>query len=169
MCPADLAELKPGIIVLNLSAWGHAGPWRQRRGFDHLVQMASGIADDGARVLGRDEPRSLPARALDHGAGWLGAFGVITALRRALVEGGSWQVRVSLAGTAAWLDDLGRVVPGSAEAGNPTMVEVADLLTETDSQFGLVKHIRVPGDLPGAPPRWTHGPHLAGSDPAAWW
>jgi len=167
--PADLAALKPGIIVLNLSAWGHAGPWRDRRGFDSLVQMASGIADDGARVLGVDEPRPLPAQALDHGTGWLGAFGIITALRRALVEGGSWQVRVSLAGTAAWLDDLGRVVPAGTEPASPTIEDVADLLTETESRFGLIGHVKVPGDLPGAPPHWTHGPHQPGSDPAAWW
>ena len=156
-------------MVLNLSAYGHTGPWRDRRGFDSLVQMASGIADDGARVLGVDEPRPLPAQALDHGSGWLGAFGVLTALRRSLVEGGSWQVRVALAATAAWLDDLGRVASSTREAPDPTAEDVADLLTETDSQFGRVRHVRVPGELPGAPPRWCDGPHLAGSDPAAWW
>ena len=165
--PADLAAIKPGIIALSLSAWGHAGPWRDRRGFDSLVQMASGIADDGARVIGVDEPRPLPAQALDHGTGWLGAFGIITALRRALVEGGSWQVRVSLAGTASWLDDLGRL--STPEAANPAPAGLEDLFTETESQFGRIKHVKVPGDLPGAPPHWTHGPHQPGSDPAAWW
>jgi crotonobetainyl-CoA:carnitine CoA-transferase CaiB-like acyl-CoA transferase len=167
--PADLAKLRPGIITLDLSAYGHSGPWRDRRGFDSLVQMACGIADDGARVLGVEEPRPLPAQALDHGTGWLGAFGIITALRRSLAEGGSWQLRVALARTAAWLDDLGRTLATRPEAPDPGPEEVADLLAETQSQIGLVRHVSVPGDLPGAPPRWSHGPHIAGSDPAVWW
>lgn len=162
----ELAAIKPGIITLDLSAYGHAGPWRQRRGFDSLVQMASGIADDGARVIGADGPKPLPAQALDHGTGWLGAFGVLTALRRALVEGGSWQVRVALARTAAWLDDLGRH-PGNAP--DSAAEDVSDLLTETDSAFGRLRHVTVPGSLPGAQPTWTHGPHKPGTDPAQWW
>ncbi|HEX3790904.1 MAG TPA: CoA transferase [Pseudonocardiaceae bacterium] len=164
--PEELAAMRPGIVVLSLSAYGHVGPWRQRRGFDSLVQMASGIADDGARVIGSDEPRPLPAQALDHGTGWLAAFGVLTALRRSLVEGGSWQVRVALARTAAWLDDLGR---HTGQVIDPGAEDVADLLTETDSQVGLVRHVGVPGSLPGAEPHWAHGPHRPGSDPAAWW
>jgi crotonobetainyl-CoA:carnitine CoA-transferase CaiB-like acyl-CoA transferase len=152
---AELAALRPGIVVVDLSAYGHAGPWRSRRGFDSVVQLATGIASDGATVT--DRPVALPLQALDHGTGWLAAAAVLTALRRQAVEGGSWRVRLSLAGTAAWLDDIGRQPPGEPLAPDP-----ADL-AETDSPFGRLRYLPVPG---GAP---LHAPHLPGSDPAAWW
>lgn len=40
--PDDLAGLNPGVVVVSLSAYGPAGPWAARRGFDSLVQLASG-------------------------------------------------------------------------------------------------------------------------------
>src|SRR5439155_25993829 len=36
--PADAARICPGIVYVSLSAYGHAGPWSERRGFDSLVQ-----------------------------------------------------------------------------------------------------------------------------------
>jgi crotonobetainyl-CoA:carnitine CoA-transferase CaiB-like acyl-CoA transferase len=141
----DLAAARPGIVVVSLSAYGHTGPWRGRRGFDSLVQMSTGIAAG-------DPPVPLPAQALDHGTGWLAAYGAMTALAR----GGSWHVRVSLARTAEWLHDLGQGEPAPD-------VDPSPWLTETDSAFGRLRHIRVPGatvDLPG--------PRHPGTDPAAW-
>jgi crotonobetainyl-CoA:carnitine CoA-transferase CaiB-like acyl-CoA transferase len=164
--PERLAELSPGIVVLDLSAYGHAGPWRGRRGFDSLVQIASGIADDGARLAGADRPTPLPVQALDHGTGWLAAAAVLTAVRRQRVDGGSWWLRLALARTGAWLDDLGR---SPVEGRPPERVEITDLLAECDRAFGPLSYLRVPGGLPGAPPRYEFGPHRPGSDPAAWW
>jgi crotonobetainyl-CoA:carnitine CoA-transferase CaiB-like acyl-CoA transferase len=152
--PDRLAELSPGIVVLDLSAYGHAGPWRRRRGFDSLVQMASGIADDGAKAAGRTVPTPLPVQAIDHGTGWLAAAAVLTALRRQRVEGGSWWLRLALARTGAWLDDLGRL-----PADGPSLPDqdgVADLLADADSPFGRLRHLLVPGGLPGAQPRYDH-------------
>jgi crotonobetainyl-CoA:carnitine CoA-transferase CaiB-like acyl-CoA transferase len=167
--PETLAELRPGLVVATLSAWGHTGPWRRRRGFDSLAQMATGIADEGARTAGSDHPHPLPAQALDHASGWLTTFGILTALRRRAAVGGSWRVRVALARTAAWLDDLDRLGPGPLQVALPGIADVADLLADTPSQFGRLTHVRMAGDLPAAPPRWRDGPHLPGSDPAQWW
>lgn len=139
----DLAEA--GTVVVSLSAYGHTGPWRGRRGFDSLVQMSTGIAAG-------DPPNPLPAQALDHGTGWLAAYGAMTALAR----GGSWHVRVSLARTAEWLHDLGQGDPVSD-------ADPAPWLTETDSDFGRLRHIRVPGATVRLP-----GPRRPGSDPADW-
>jgi crotonobetainyl-CoA:carnitine CoA-transferase CaiB-like acyl-CoA transferase len=166
--PRRLAELSPGIVVLDLSAYGHAGPWRRRRGFDSLVQMASGIADDGARSAGASEPTPLPVQALDHGTGWLAAAAAMAALRRQRADGGSWWLRLALARTGAWLDDLGRLAGDVSPGRMPGDDDVLDLLDETESPFGRVRHLRVPGDLPGAQPRYDFGPHLPGGDPAAW-
>ena len=41
--PEALARLRPGIVCVSLSAYGPSGPWAGRRGFDSLVQMATGI------------------------------------------------------------------------------------------------------------------------------
>lgn len=167
--PEQLAELSPGIVSVDLSAYGQAGPWRRRRGFDSLVQTASGIAAEGGRTAGADHPVPLPAQALDHGTGWLAAAAVLTAVRRQLTEGGSWQLRLSLSRTGAWFDDLGRLPESVPSAAVPDRADVADLLDETSSPFGLLSHLRVPGELPGAQPRYDFGPHLAGTDRAEWW
>ena len=156
---AQLAGLRPGLVVAQVSAYGPAGPWRQRRGFDSLVQMATGIAAEGMRRAGVDQPVPLPVQALDHGAGWLTALGVVQALRRGEPAAG-WLVETSLARTAAWLDRLGRVEhPGTA--GLP------DVPLETvESAFGTLAHAPMPGRIGGARPTWSRPP--APPAPAAW-
>ena len=36
--------MRPGIVYVTLSAWGHEGPWATRRGYDTVVQSANGPA-----------------------------------------------------------------------------------------------------------------------------
>src|SRR6202011_2289653 len=50
--PEDAARLNPGIISVSLSAYGHAGPWSERRGFDSLVQTATGFNHAEGQVAG---------------------------------------------------------------------------------------------------------------------
>ena len=94
-----LAE-HPGLVVAQLSAWGDQGPWGGRRGFDSLVQVATGIA---ATEGSRERPGALPAQALDHGTGYLLAAAVLRALTERTGDGRGRLVRLSLARTAAWL------------------------------------------------------------------
>lgn len=42
LAPETLVELNPGIVIANMSAFGPAGPWAGRRGFDSLVQNVCG-------------------------------------------------------------------------------------------------------------------------------
>ncbi|GLB45536.1 putative coA-transferase family III [Lyophyllum shimeji] len=120
-----LARLRPGIVCANLCAWGWEGPWKDRRGFDSLVQTATGFNVAEGEAFGELEgsgqsntvkPRALPMQALDHAAGYFLAFGINAALCRTITEGGSWEVRVSLAAVGQWLRSLGRVSP---RAGQP--------------------------------------------------
>lgn len=101
LSPDELIARHPGLILARLTAWGATGTAADRRGFDSLVQAASGIAwiesADGSR------PGALPAQALDHSAGYLLAAAVVRALDRARTEGGSWVVDVSLRRVAAEL------------------------------------------------------------------
>ena len=45
------------------------GPWAGRRGFDSLVQTASGIVMEGTAWAQSERPMPLPAQALDHATG----------------------------------------------------------------------------------------------------
>src|SRR6266576_245861 len=108
----DAARISPGIVYVSLSAYGHAGPWAERRGFDSLVQTATGFNHAEGQAAGVEGPKELPAQMLDHATGYLMAFGAMMAKARQSREGGSWHVRVSLAQTGRWLWNLGRIADG---------------------------------------------------------
>ena len=109
LAPEDVHALRPGAVYVTLSAYGHDGPWAERRGFDSLVQTVSGIGHAGAVAAGIEGTKPLPCQALDHATGYLAAFGAMVALQRRATEGGSYLVRVSLAQTGRWLWELGQV------------------------------------------------------------
>src|SRR6476646_7162946 len=67
--PQDVARIRPGIIYVSLCAYGHEGPWAGRRGFDSLVQTASGLNAAEAEAFGASEPKPLTAQVLDHATG----------------------------------------------------------------------------------------------------
>src|SRR6202035_3751095 len=107
--PQDVARLRPGIIYVSLGAYSNAGPWANGRGFDSLVQTASGLNAAEAEAFGQSEPNALPAQELDHATGSRLAFATRAALARRPKEGGSWHVRCSLARTCHWFRHLGRI------------------------------------------------------------
>ncbi|TKW79658.1 MAG: CoA transferase, partial [Bradyrhizobium icense] len=63
--PEDAARINPGIVYVTLSAYGHAGPWAERRGFDSLVQTATGFNHAEGVAAGVYGPKELPAQMLD--------------------------------------------------------------------------------------------------------
>ncbi|MFF4541542.1 CoA transferase [Streptomyces aureus] len=113
LSPEALAERRPDLVVAQVSAWGTYGPWGGRRGFDSLVQVATGIA---AAEGSPERPGALPAQALDHGTGYLLAAAVLRALTERERSGHGRVVRLALARTALWLTDgIGhREGPGAA-------------------------------------------------------
>ncbi|WP_374448876.1 CoA transferase [Stella sp.] len=167
--PEDAARIRPGIVYVSLSAYGGVGPWGGRRGFDTLVQTASGLAAEESGGLGA-RPRHLPAQALDYATAYLAAFGAMVALERRADEGGSWHVRLSLAATARWLDGLGRVPDAEAARARPDPGpdQVADLMTETESPFGRIRHLRPALAMSATPPGWDRPPAPLASHPPAW-
>ena len=118
--PRTLARLRPGIVTASLSAYGQSGPWAGRRGFDSLVQTATGFNDAEATAAGATTPQALPIQILDFASGFLLAFGVQAALMRQQREGGSWHVQVSLAGVGRWLHGLGRVANEFGTLADPS-------------------------------------------------
>ncbi|UED84130.1 CoA transferase [Streptomyces profundus] len=161
LAPEALLARRPGLVVAQLNAWGWSGPWAGRRGFDSLVQAASGIAaveaaDDGT-------PGVLPAQALDHGTGYLLAAAVLRALTERGTDGAGRQLRLSLAGTASWL--LGGIAPQPLD-GAPYAAE--PWLTRTASPHGLLDHARTPLDYAGAPRDWASPSGRLGTDEPSW-
>nr|WP_033275617.1 CoA transferase [Actinospica acidiphila] len=158
-----LAERRPGVVVAQLSAWGATGPWAGRRGFDSLVQVATGIAHVERGPEGR--PSALPAQALDHGTGYLLAAGVLRALSDQAEAGGSRLVRVALARTAAEL----AAGAGDRVTGEPgTDLSPAPWLTERDSTLGRLRYALPPVDFEGGPRDWSRAPGAWGADTARW-
>lgn len=179
----ELIARRPGLVVAQLCAWGWSGPWAARRGFDSLVQAASGIAAIESGGEGSDGPDGrpgvLPAQALDHGTGYLLAAGVLRALTEHQADGRGRRLRFSLAGTAGWLmNDIPPEAAGegrasresreSREGGEGSGYEAADWLTETSSDYGRLRHALPPVAYEGGPGDWTRPSTRWGSDPAAW-
>ncbi|MBR0694657.1 CoA transferase [Bradyrhizobium lablabi] len=165
--PEEAARISPGIVYVTLSAYGHAGPWAERRGFDSLVQTATGFNHAEGQAAGVDGPKELPAQMLDHATGYLMAFGAMMAKLRQAREGGSWHVRVSLAQTGRWLWNLGRMVDGlstedlKADALMPVIEEVP-------SGFGRLRAVRHAAVLSKTPAFWARPAMPLGTHPPQW-
>lgn len=160
LTPEALAARRPGLVIAQLSAWGRYGPWHERRGFDSLVQVATGIAElEGSP----DSPGTLPAQALDHGTGYLLAAGVLRALTEQHRAGGTRLVRLALAQTAHWL------VHGLAPApGGNDGFDAGRRLAETDSPMGRLRHALPAVSYEGGPVNWARPPGLWGTDAPVW-
>ena len=112
--PERAAELRPGIVVVQISAFDRVGPWSGRRGFDSIVQSTTGVRWAGGEFAvdesGRrtaSGPVGLPVQALDYATGFLAA-GVAAQLERHRRRvGGSWLARLSLLRTRDWLVSMG--------------------------------------------------------------
>jgi crotonobetainyl-CoA:carnitine CoA-transferase CaiB-like acyl-CoA transferase len=166
--PQDAAQINPGIVYVTLSAYGHAGPWAERRGFDSLVQTTTGFNHAEGRAAGIDGPKELPAQMLDHATGYLMALGAMMAKARQSREGGSWHVRVSLAQTGRWLWNLGRL-EGGLNTPDLTGEAVHPAFTETvSSGFGTLTAVRHAAVLSTTPAQWSRPAMPLGSHPPQW-
>jgi crotonobetainyl-CoA:carnitine CoA-transferase CaiB-like acyl-CoA transferase len=166
--PQDLAERHPGLVVVSLSAWGSRGPWGGRRGFDSIVQAASGIAmaesPDGER------PGALPCQLLDHGTGYLCAAAALQALARQSARGGTQFRALSLARTAHWLLGQPRATLARQAAAAPPAGEDGGQawLTTLDSAAGPVTTVLPPGRLDDEALTWPRALSRYGTDEPAW-
>ena len=161
---AALADARPGLVVVSLSAYGAEGPWSARRGFDSLVQTATGFNAAEAEALGSGPPRALPMQILDHASGQLIALGACAALARQQQLGGSWHVQVSLAATGHWLRGLGRVANGFDTAAP----DFAPYAQSRDSGFGRLEAVRHSARLSHSPTDWLRPSMPPGTHPLAW-
>ncbi|WP_308117623.1 CoA transferase [Streptomyces anatolicus] len=128
------AAVRPGLVAVTLNPYGWTGPWKDRRGFDTLVQFSTGLADAttaGARaapehrtpinapgaLVVADRPRHLPVEALDFATGYMMAAAAIRALPHRVATGPGSVSRLSLARTAPHRGDADRRGPRRREGG----------------------------------------------------
>ena len=168
--PSDLAAINPDIVYASISAYGPSGTWSSNRGFDSLVQACSGMNVSEAEHFGEGQPaRPLPCQALDHATGYFLATGICAALYKRATEGGSYEVKVSLAGTMKYLRSLGQY-PGNEGFRCPVLnsEEIEEYLETKTSGFGELKAVRHSASVEGAMPGWDIMPKPLGSDRLEW-
>ena len=165
--PQDAARINPGIVFVSLSAYGHMGPWAERRGFDLLVQTATGFNHAEGQAAGLKSPKELPAQILDHATGYLMALGAMMAKARQSREGGSWHVRVSLAQTGRWIWKLGRI-PEGLKTDELRGEAIKPFFEEAHSGFGPLRAIRHSARLSKTPAFWARPAMPLGSHPPQW-
>ncbi|MDI9833987.1 CoA transferase [Streptomyces sp. KAU_LT] len=156
-----LTERWPHLVVAELSAWGAYGPWGGRRGFDSLVQVATGIAVTEGTA---ERPGALPAQALDHGTGYLLAAAVLRALTDRAGDGRGSRLSLSLARTAHWLTHE----VGEGPAGDAVYEAPDAWLAERDGPLGRLRYALPPVTFEGGPRDWARPPGAWGADPARW-
>ncbi len=161
---AEIAKKRPGIVCVSLSAYGEEGPWAGRRGFDSLVQTATGFNVAEMQAAGSATPKPLPMQILDCATGHLMAFGAAAALVKQQQEGGSWHVRLSLARTGHWLRHLGRIQNGF----DVRFPGRKGFLETSPSGFGELTAIRHAASLSRTPALYLRPSSPPGTHAPAW-
>jgi len=101
----SLSVQKPGLIHATVVLHGEEGPWSNRPGFDEIGAAVSGLFTiEGSPA----QPKQPPIVSIcDNVVAWLGSAGILEALRRRAIEGGSYRVVVSLTRVVLWQLSLG--------------------------------------------------------------
>jgi hypothetical protein len=151
----ELCSRHPGLIHAKISAYGETGPWSNRTGFDETAGAVTGVfALEGTP----NNPRLPPIHVVcDNIAAFLSTVGIMSALRRRAVEGGSYRVVTSLTQVTLWLLSLGifdkKYAHATAGSSDEHTYVAPDLFT-ADTPLGLyqgvteqVKMSRTPGSF----------------------
>jgi hypothetical protein len=115
-------------------------------------------------------PRFPPTLVMnDYIAGYLGACGVIAALRRRAKEGGSYHVRVSLTRAAMWYASLGSFPDVRFDLSGPANRMIAPDILVAATPYGEVRRLAPQVKLSKTPGGWR-APLVAvrGADTVNW-
>ena len=178
----EVARQRPGIVYLSMRCYGWDGPWRDRPGFDMEGLTVTGftMSEGGGRPAfsptygdalrdGAPPPAFPPTLVMnDYIAGYLGACGVLAALRRRAQEGGSYHVRVSLARSAMWFQSLGRFANTDFTPGPDQAMIPPETITR-QTPYGEIHRLAPLAKLSATPGNWRD-PLVAvrGSDLPVW-
>lgn len=163
----ELANGHRGLVYLSCNANSMTGPWANRGGFDMEGLATSGFTmEEGAG----GPPRFPPTLVMnDYIAGYLGAAGVIAALRRRAKEGGSYHVRVSLTRAAMWYASLGSFPDKNFDLTGPNNRLIPPEILVAQTPYGEVRRLGPQVKLSRTPGRWrTPLVAVRGGDQVAW-
>ncbi len=167
--PRRLATSRPGIIAHELRCFDFEGEWANFRGFDMMAVTVSGYVDAEGAV---DAPL-MPLQVIfaDYLAAYAGAAGIAAALHRRAIEGGSYQVKVSLTRMCMWAHEFGlldhRALDGTKRFADIIAEKNLPLAT-IDSPFGEITYLPSLIEMPDIKPGFVRGPQPLGSSPMAW-
>jgi hypothetical protein len=159
------SRIRPGLVDVSLNAYGWTGPWTNRRGFDSLLQMSTGIAHAGMQKTDRERPVPLPVQALDHATGYIMAAAAIRGLIRQRTSGTGCAVRASLARTAQLLVSRSFADPDAALA-DESADDMSDGLEAT--AWGPAHRLKPALHIAGTAMHWDHPAGPLGASPAQW-
>ncbi|WP_369355326.1 CoA transferase [Streptomyces sp. cg2] len=101
----EATSRRPGLVYATVSLNGRSGPWADHLGFDQTAGALTGLLHlegDG------DKPALPPITVVnDYLVSWFLTAGIVEALRRRAVDGGSYRVHVSLSRVALWILGMG--------------------------------------------------------------
>ena len=109
----ELSAIKSDLVYLENTPYGPAGPMADMGGYDPVAMGLSGAAFQAAADV-RGAPRTMVPAFADFGTGFLGALGVVAALRHRDLTGEGQKVETSLVATAMvyssqssnWIDGI---------------------------------------------------------------
>ncbi len=166
LLPEQLATVSErGLVYMSGNAYGHSGPWKDRPGFDQNGQVASGFAMTEGQG---GPPKYSPVFYLaDLVMGYFAAAGMMAALHRRAVEGGSYHVKLSLARSAMWVQELG-LLDVAAQAHLPETDSYPAKTVSIDTAYGVVTSLVPPLTFNSLTLPTTDRLVPYGADPASW-
>ena len=163
-----LQAIRPDIIVATQTAFGDAGPYKDRGGFDGIGQAMSGAM----YITGvPGAPAKAAAPYVDYTTAVLAAFGILAALIHRQHTGAGQEVSTSLLGTALAVFNshlIEQAVTGVGRAGTGNRVQTSAPSDVFPTQDGhVLTHVVGNGlfrrwaRLMGDETRWTADPLYA--------
>ncbi|HSH05075.1 MAG TPA: CoA transferase [Anaerolineae bacterium] len=111
----QIKEQYPGLIYCSISGYGQSGPYRERPGYDFMIQAEGGIMSITGPAAG--EPHKVGVAVVDITTGLFAANGILTALHHRNETGRGQYIDVALFDTQlAWLANVAQnyLVTGEA-------------------------------------------------------
>jgi crotonobetainyl-CoA:carnitine CoA-transferase CaiB-like acyl-CoA transferase len=165
----ELCSKRPGLIHAKVTLHGEIGPWSNRTGFDEVAGAVTGVfALEGTPT----NPRLPPIHVVcDNIVAWLNTVGIMSALRRRAVEGGSYRVVVSLTRVTLWLLSLGifdkKYAHATASSSDEHTYVAPDLFT-ADTSLGLYQGVTEQVEMSRTPGSFRTVLVPRGSSKAEW-
>lgn len=162
----DLAKLRPGIVVVSVSAYGSGGPWATRAGYDPVGTVTSGIAVAEGSL---EAPTLPPTGTLnDYLTAYLAAAGALGGLLRRAREGGSYSIDVSLTRSSMLVQELGLLETKPKPEQVFGLEPLPSDLRTVQSPIGVVTHPAPITDYSETKPYWERPCGYVGADLPVW-